>query len=108
MILAAILWHLLTVAQLVAGTPHTHVEVGGWVTYVADEDDGDLHIRACDSPKVEGMERKHCFVAECIPALPCHRPKIGEFVVFRGISRPDTERGHNWQEIHPVLELRRR
>jgi hypothetical protein len=110
MILAALLWHVLTVADLARAGPgarvQTHVEVAGWVTYVRREDDGDLHIRVCDSPQVEVMDRKHCVVAECIPALPCEAPMIGHRYILRGISRYDSENGHKWREIHPVLSIR--
>lgn len=106
MILAGILWHVLSVAQLAAGTPHTHVEVGGFVTYVRREEDGDLHIRLCDSPRLERMDRRRCVVAECIPALPCEPPMVGDRIRIRGISRWDAERAHGWREVHPVLELR--
>jgi len=112
--LAGILWHVLAVAQMATADPAhwpgamaTHVEVVGFVTYVKREEDGDLHVRLCDSPKVEGMNRKRCVVAECIPALPCERPKIGARVTVRGVTRYDAEAGHGWWEIHPVLYINR-
>lgn len=83
----------------------THVEVAGFVTYARREEDGDLHLRLCDSPRVWGMNRARCIVAECIPALPCRAPRPGSRVRVRGISRYDAERGHRWWEVHPVLSL---
>ena len=112
MILAGILWHVLTVAQMAGADPchwpgvmATHVEVSGYVTYVKREDDGDLHIRLCDAPAVKGMDRTRCVVAECVPALPCSRPKMRAHLTVRGISRWDGEAAHGWHEIHPVLEV---
>lgn len=96
-------YHQVTVASLAGGkVRQTHVEVEGFVTYVRTEPDGDLHIRLCDSPKVQGMNREHCIVAECIPALPCPAPSVGQKVAVHGISRWDRENGHNWAEVHPI------
>ena len=112
MILAAILWHVITVGHLAQAQPNhwssemaTHLELTGYVTYEKHEDDGDLHLRICDSADVVGMDRQHCIVAECIPALPCKRPPLGKPVRVRGISRFDDEAGHGWWELHPVLSL---
>lgn len=74
---------------------HTHIEVTGDVQYVAWQDDGDLHIRL-GSPSLSGLT----IVVECIPKLPCSRPKIGSRITVQGISRADPE--HHWWEIHPV------
>lgn len=83
----------------------THVEVSGFLTMAKKEGDGDWHLRICDSPRVEGMDRKHCIVAEIIPAMPCRLPRIGNHVRIRGISRFDGENGHGWSEIHPIESL---
>lgn len=93
---------LATYAQ--KGAVHTHIELTGYVTYTAFEDDGDLHIRLCDSPTVVGMDKAHCVIAECIPLLPCTRPTKGRQITVRGISRHDPE--HNWQECHPLESWR--
>jgi len=71
---------------------HTHVAVRGRVTLVRREQDGDLHIKL--------VGRTGFIVAECIPALPCRVPKVGERVTVRGIVRWDAE--HHWVEVHPV------
>lgn len=87
------------------GHPLTHLEIEGYVTYIDHEADGDWHIRLCDSPGIEGMDRQHCMVAECIPKLPCDVPKHGEQVRVQGIYRYDGEAGHRWAEVHPVEYL---
>ena len=87
-----------TVAQLASGTvKHTHVSVSGVVAYTRIEDDGDLHIR------IAGDTGAVFVIAECIPKLPCRRPKNGERVTVKGIQRFDPE--HGFREIHPVEEL---
>lgn len=105
----AVVFHAMALAALAAAPPagpvRTHLEVTGYVTYIALEEDGDLHVRLCDAPTVTGMNRRRCVVAECIPALPCRRPARGARVRVRGISRYDGERGHRWWEVHPVLSL---
>ena len=96
-------YHAVAIPSLAGGHVRaTHVEVEGYVTYVRTEADGDLHIRLCDSPRVKGMNRLRCIVAECIPAMPCPAPDLGQKVAVHGISRYDHERGHQWFEVHPV------
>jgi hypothetical protein len=87
---------------------HTHVIAEGWIAYAKIEDDGDLHIRLCDSPKLvnKKMSRAHCVVLEQIPSL-CPAtfvgmPKIGAKLRAQGISRFDRESNHGWWEIHPL------
>jgi hypothetical protein len=109
---AGLAFHPIQIGAMAAETPghwrkmRTHIEVEGWVTYVATEDDGDHHIRICDDPKVQGVNLKRCVVAEIIPALPLPVPKAGDHVRVQGISRFDAELpGHNWWEVHPVLHI---
>jgi len=78
-----------------ATNKHTHVAVTGRVALVKHEGDGDLHIKVSDGNRF--------MVAECIPALPCSEPKIGDVITVRGISRYDGE--HHWPEVHPVEKL---
>lgn len=86
-----------TVSDLAAGRNfHTHVAVTGAVTYVKREADGDTHIRLGNG--------KVFVVAECILALPCKAPKVGQKITVRGISRFDLE--HKWYEVHPVESLK--
>lgn len=85
-------WKVPVDSLAIGHTAHTHVEVSGLVTLVRHEGDGDTHI------KIVGL---HGFiVAECIPALPCRKPKVGERITVRGIARQDWE--HKWYEVHPV------
>lgn len=74
---------------------HTHVMVIGQVALVEKQIDGDLHIRLTDG--------KYFIVAECILSLPCTKPKVGQTVAVKGISRFDGE--HKWYEVHPVENL---
>lgn len=86
-----------TVAKLAAGSVQmTRAEVTGVVKLVKKErGDGDLHIRVSDGT--------HFIVAECMPQMPCTRPKVGDTVTVRGITRFDGE--HKWWELHPVTGL---
>lgn len=90
-------WHKVAIADM-AKNIHTHVEATGVVQYVKVELDGDIHIRLCD-------DKSNCVVAECIPKLPCAKPKVGDVLTIRGISRFDKEANHKWFELHPVLEI---
>lgn len=83
----------------------THASVSGFVTNVAKGEDGDLNVRICENPKVEGMDRNHCFVAKCIPEIPCDLPPIGKPITVRGITRYDAKAGAHWWEIHPVEQI---
>lgn len=76
---------------------HTHVEVRGRVSAVRQEDDGDLHI------VLQSLTSPTFIVGECIPSLPCQRPRVGDTIRLRGISRRDPE--HPWNEVHPVEAL---
>lgn len=76
---------------------HTHVEVRGRVSAVRQEDDGDLHI------VLQSLTSTTFIVGECIPSLPCQRPRVGDTIRLRGISRRDPE--HPWHEVHPVEAL---
>ena len=85
------------------GSVHTHIQVEGYVTYTASEDDGDLHIRLCNAPDVVGMNTSRCIVVECIPKLPCSKPPLRSKVRVQGISRRDPE--HKWWEVHPLESI---
>lgn len=78
------------------GNAHTHIEISGFVSYVKLEKDGDLHFRVVPERGVN----KPFVVAECIPAIRCVAPVVGDHVRVRGISRRDGE--HKWWELHPV------
>ncbi len=91
-------WPVSPATYSASGSPHTHVQVVGYVTYTRWEDDGDLHVRVCAA-----LSSTACFIAECIPKLPCARPPTGRKVLVKGITRRDPE--HAWWEIHPVEYL---
>lgn len=105
-------FHPRTIAQITEEDPvdwkHplTHVQTEGWLTYKAHEDDGDWHLRLCDSARLQKMDAKRCVVAEIIPELPLEVPKMGAHVRVQGIYRWDGENpGHHWAEVHPVLHI---
>jgi hypothetical protein len=83
----------------------THASVSGFVTNITKGDDGDTNIRICENPKVEGMDRNHCFVAKCIPEIPCALPAVGKPITVKGITRYDAKAGAHWWEIHPVEQI---
>lgn len=82
-----------------------YASVGGFVTNVARNQDGDIDIRVCDNPKVDGMDRARCVVAKCIPRIPCDVPQVGKPVTVKGITRYDAKVGTHWWEIHPVEQI---
>lgn len=94
-ILAQRTYWTVPLATLAKGTAHTHVETRGQVAYVLGEGDGDVHIKVTDP-----FNTSIFIIAECIPKLPCARPRKGADIIVRGISRKDPE--HGWWEIHPV------
>jgi hypothetical protein len=83
----------------------THASVSGFVTNVAKGEDGDTNVRICENPKVDGMDRNHCFLAKCIPEIPCVLPPIGKPITVKGITRYDAKAGAHWWEIHPVEQI---
>jgi len=102
----------LTIGELIAEDANrwsdkmaTRVAVGGFVTQVAKANDGDMDIRICENPKIEGMDRARCIVAKCIPKLPCDVPQVGKPITVKGITRYDAKVGSHWWEIHPVEEI---
>jgi hypothetical protein len=74
--------------------PHTHIQTTAVVSYVAKEDDGDVHIRLTSSASGAFV------IGECVPELPCAAPHVGDTVTVRGIYRHDPE--HGWYELHPL------
>ncbi len=113
-------YHLMSIGVMAGEDPShwtakfgTHVEVTGWLTYKAHEEDGDWHLRLCEKQDAEGMDRSGCVVAEIIPGMSKQVPATGDCVTVRGISRfdaegwnPDSKSGsHGWWEVHPIEEL---
>jgi hypothetical protein len=102
----------LTIGELVAEDANRwsdkmsgRVAVGGFVTQIGKEDDGDTDIRICENPKIAGMDRTRCIVAKCIPKLPCDVPQVGRPITVKGITRYDAGVGTHWWEIHPIEQI---
>jgi hypothetical protein len=102
----------LTIRELVLEDPNrwtenmaTRVAVGGFVTNVTREPQGDVSIRICDNPKVEGMDRTRCIETKCIPSLPCELPQVGMPINVKGITRYDAAVGDHWWEINPIEQI---
>jgi hypothetical protein len=102
----------LTISELVREDPNrwtenmaTHVAVGGFVTNVTREPEGDVSIRICDNPKVGGMDRTRCIETKCIPKLPCDLPQVGMPINVKGIARYDAAVGNHWWEINPIEQI---
>jgi hypothetical protein len=102
----------LTIGELAGQDPNrwtetmaTHAAVSGFVTLITKADDGDVNIRICENPKVEGMDRGRCVAAACIPKLPCDLPQIGKPITVKGITRYDAAVGNHWWEINPVEQV---
>ena len=73
-------------------------EQDGFVTQVAKGNDGDTDIRICENPKINGMDRARCIVAECISKIPCDVPQVDKPItkeqsVFGRRTPRDTTRG---------------
>jgi len=110
---AALTFHPMQIGQLAHERPEhwsgkmaTHVCVRGWPTYEKLEEDGDHHVRICDDPKVQGMNRSRCLVGEVIPAVPLPLPEVGKEYDFCGVTRWDGETpNHGWWELHPLLSI---
>jgi len=66
------------------------------VVYTSQEDDNDFHARLSDK---EG----NIVIFEIIPKIPLTKPKVGDFLLGKGILRFD--KAHNWYELNPVEEL---
>ena len=110
-------YHRYSIEQVAGADPSnwhgkflTHIEIEGWVSYLAKEGDGDIHLRLCDSNNAAAaMDKQHCIVAEIIPTLQpkgYEKPKRGMHLIVRGIGRYDAENpGHHWWEVHPVEEM---
>lgn len=83
----------------------SHASVSGFVTNIAKGEDGDVNVRICENPKVDGMDRNRCVVAKCIPEIPCDLPAVGKPITVKGITRYDAKAGAHWWEIHPVEQI---
>jgi hypothetical protein len=102
----------LSIGELVAEDPNrwtekmsTHAALSGFVTDVTKRDDGDVTIRICENPRIDGMDRARCVIAQCIPKIPCDAPKIGKPITVNGITRYDAKVGSHWWEINPVEQI---
>lgn len=100
MILVVRTYHKVPIQSFVqSGSKWTHVQVTAIVEDVFPEKDGDTHIVL-----VPKLHQKIFAVAECILELPCQKPKKGQTITVKGISRYDNV--HKWWEIHPVESLK--
>ena len=98
-LLAAVVYHVVAIADFPTDPGHTHVETTGRVTLLKKEADGDWHLRLDDGAG-------HFVVAEIVPNFPVRRPRVGQCVTVRGLRRFDDESpGHHWWEVHPVWQL---
>jgi hypothetical protein len=102
----------LSIGELVAEDPNrwtekmsSHAALSGFVTDVTKRDDGDVTIRICENPRIDGMDRARCVIAQCIPKIPCDAPKIGKPITVDGITRYDAKVGSHWWEINPVEQI---
>jgi len=102
----------LSIGELVSEDPNrwtdrmaTHAAVSGFVTQVTKRDDGDVDIRICENPRIDGMDRARCIMAQCIPKIPCDPPQVGKPITVKGITRYDAKVGNHWWEINPVEQI---
>ena len=80
-----------------------HIVAEGYVSdvHVSDEGDGDLAFKL-----VEKMGESAPFIyCEIINPINIEPPTVGSHVRVYGVSRYDAEAGHNWYEVHPVLNI---
>jgi hypothetical protein len=102
----------LSIGELVSEDPNrwtdrmaTHAAVSGFVTQVTKRDDGDVEIRICENPRIDGMDRARCIMAQCIPKIACDPPQVGKPITVKGITRYDAKVGNHWWEINPVEQI---
>jgi len=102
----------LSIGELVSEDPNrwsermsSHAALSGFVTDVTKRDDGDTTIRICENPRIDGMDRARCVIAQCIPKIPCDTPKVGKPITVNGITRYDAKVGSHWWEINPVEQI---
>src|SRR5271156_4615912 len=102
----------LSIGELVSEDPNrwtekmaSHAALSGFVTEVTKRDDGDTTIRICENPRIDGMDRARCVMAQCIPKIPCDTPKVGKPITVNGITRYDAKVGSHWWEINPVEQI---
>ena len=102
----------LSIGELVSEDPNrwtekmaSHAALSGFVTEVTKRDDGDTTIRICENPRIDGMDRARCVMAQCIPKIPCDTPKVGRPITVNGITRYDAKVGSHWWEINPVEQI---
>lgn len=103
---AELLYHKLKSTRALILTKWTHVEVTGFVVNVRNQDDGDIHVTISDGSTASCGKKDYafgiCIVGEIRPNDQGRivRPKKGQTVSIKGISRFD--KGHGFWEIHPI------
>ena len=102
--LAAVDWdefHPVSISEIERNTK-SHVVAEGYVSEVrVNDEDGDLSFKLVDHLG----EQERFIVCEIIDPIRLAPPAVGSRVRVYGVSRFDSERDHNWYEVHPVLNI---
>jgi putative zinc finger protein len=79
-----------------------HIVAEGYVSQVGvNDEDGDFSFKIVDN-----LQQPEPFiVCEIIDPIRFAPPKVGSRVRVYGVSRYDSQRNHNWYEVHPVLNI---
>jgi hypothetical protein len=89
-----------TIADIKHNT-EPHIVAEGYVSEVRMDKDGDLTFKL-----VEDLRQLQPFiVCEIIDSFRITPPKIGSRVRVYGVSRYDGKQGHEWYEVHPVINI---
>jgi hypothetical protein len=94
-------FHPVAIAEIEKNT-EPHIVAEGYVSEVRiDSEDGDLTFKL-----VEDIRRARPFiVCEIINPRKFSPPTVGSRVRVYGVSRYDGKAGHQWHEVHPVLNI---
>jgi hypothetical protein len=85
-----------------AQTVEPHVVTEGYVTEAnVREEDGDRVFKLVENPNRSGP----FVICEVIDSLNMPVPPVGSRVRVYGVSRYDGKSDHQWQEVHPVLNI---
>jgi hypothetical protein len=88
--------------QGMADTTEPHVVTEGYVAEArVEENDGDRVFKLVDRLNSSGP----FVICEVIEPLEMPIPPVGSRVRVYGVSRFDSKSDHNWQEVHPVLNI---
>ena len=85
----------------IAMNTEPHVVAEGYVSEVRLESDGDMVFKL-----VEQLQSPHPFIiCEILDHRLISPPAVGTRVRVYGVSRFDPKIGHQWYEVHPVLNI---